>query len=53
MRVEGEYNPYSMDIYGMSSNSNSWIHSQTQPSGDSSYGHSQPISYSYHDYQQG
>ena len=23
MRVEGEYNPYSMDVYGMSSSSNS------------------------------
>ena len=27
MRVEGEYNPYSMDVYEMSSSSNSWIHS--------------------------
>ena len=53
MRVQGEYNPYSMDVYGMSSSSNSWIHSQAQPSGDSSYGQSQPISYPYYDYQQG
>ena len=53
MRVEGEYNSYSMDVYGMSSSSNSWIHSQAQPLGDSNYGQSQPISYSYHDYQQG
>ena len=37
MRVEGEYNPYSMNVYGMSSSSNSWIHSQAQPSRDSSY----------------
>ena len=41
-----------MDVYGMSSSSNSWIHSQAQSSGDSSYGQSQPISYPYHDYQQ-
>ena len=37
IRVQGEYNPYSMDVYGMSSSSNSWIHSQAQPSRDSSY----------------
>ena len=36
----------------MSSSSNSWIHSQAQPSGDNSYGQNQPISYPYHDYQQ-
>ena len=50
MRVESEYNPYSMDVYGMSSSSNSWIHSQAQPSRDSSYGQGQPISYPYNDY---
>ena len=27
MRVQGEYNLYSMDVYRMSSSSNSWIHS--------------------------
>ena len=51
MRVEGEHNPYSMDVYGMLSSSNSWIHSQAQPSEDSSYEQNQPISHPYHDYQ--
>ena len=51
VRVEGEYNSYSMDVYRMPSSSNSWIYSQAQPSGDSSYGQSQPISYLYKDYQ--
>ena len=37
MRVEGEYNPYSINVYGISSSSNSWIHSQAQPSRDSNY----------------
>ena len=51
MRVEGEYNSYSMDVYEMSSNSNSWIHSQVQSLGDSSYGQSLLISYPYNNYQ--
>ena len=50
IRVEGQHNSYSMDVYGMSSSSNSWIHSQAQPSRDSSYGQGQPISYPYNDY---
>ena len=37
------HNPYSMDIYEMSSSSNSWVPSQTQSSEGSSYAHSQPI----------
>ena len=44
MRVESHFhNPYSMDIYRMSSGSNSWVPSQIQPSESNSYVYSQPI----------
>ena len=33
MRIEGEYNPYSIDVYEISLNNILWIHSQAQPSG--------------------
>ena len=53
MRVGGEYNSYSINVYEISSSGNSLIHSQAQPSRESNYTQSQPISYSYYDYQEG
>ena len=53
MRVGGEYNSYSMDVYEILSSSNSLIHSQTQLSRESNYTQSQPISYPHCDYQKG